>query len=188
MKSRFNPLVAVVVAVGGCTLGSCGHHVEPTSISVVDSVRHYYPVVSGRTLNVNFVVENTGQEPLVLSEIHPSCGCIIAQEDYSKRVIPPGDQLHLDFLFNTKKNIGYVKHVIRLYGNMAPDGRSELSFDLNIVPPSLYIPDYEEVYEEERGASSSSLFKGQEKGKGYYTDDTNAQDIHDENAKDSRMP
>ena len=39
-------------------------------------------------------------------------------------------------------------HRIRIFGNMLPDGRAELKFDVNVVPDADYTRDYEELYQD----------------------------------------
>lgn len=168
-SSLLAPTILILLPLLSLSLGSCSKKVGPTTVEITDSVRHYYPIVSGRDLSVNYILTNTGTEPLIISDIHPSCGCIIAENDYSKRIVPPGGKLHLDFTFSSKKNLGYVRHTIRLYGNMLPKGRANMVFDVNIVPPSHYTPDYEETYEQDRSEVSRTV-EGQELGKGYYVD------------------
>ena len=71
------------------------------------------------------------------------------------------------------KNIGYVQHVIRIYGNIHPNGMVKLVFDVNVVPHADYTRDYEELYKEEveRSALVRGLVDGDESEKGYYVDD-----------------
>lgn len=52
------------------------------------------------------------------------------------KVTPPHDSLVVSFTFDSSKNVGYVKHAIRLYGNILPRGMATLVFDVNVVPPS----------------------------------------------------
>ncbi|MDD4760940.1 MAG: DUF1573 domain-containing protein, partial [Bacteroidaceae bacterium] len=56
---------------------SCAKKVGPTTVQVEDSIRHYYPLVLGDNLDVVYKVTNTGFSPLVITDIQPSCGCII---------------------------------------------------------------------------------------------------------------
>ena len=55
------------------SLMACSGRIEPTSARVVDPVRHYYPMVAGDRLTIAYEIENTGSNPLVISEIQTSC-------------------------------------------------------------------------------------------------------------------
>ena len=66
-------LVLMVVLV---SLSGCKKRVSPTTLSVTDSVRHYYPIVAGEKLNVVYTVVNRGDDPFLIDDVQPSCGCI----------------------------------------------------------------------------------------------------------------
>lgn len=153
------------------SLASCSKKVSTTSVHVEDSVRHYYPIVAGEELKLEYTLTNTGKEPLVIDDIQPSCGCILG--DVSKKFVPPGADVVLPFTFTSNKNIGYVRHTIRLFCNVRPRGVINLVFDVNIVPPADYTRDYEEVYNEqkqEESAGADELVNGKASEKGYYVD------------------
>lgn len=67
----------------------CKKEVRPTSMTIKDSIRHYYPIKQGQQLELMFTITNTGDAPLIISEIQPSCGCIIL--DKSSHIIIPED-------------------------------------------------------------------------------------------------
>lgn len=161
------PLVRGVL-IAGIILASagCRKRVSPTHIRVADSVRHYYPIVTGDKLRMTYVIKNEGSEPFMIDEIHPSCGCIVKPIDV--KAIPPHDSLTLFFTFDSSKNIGYVCHKIRLYGNVLPRGMATLVFDVNVVPPSSDQPDYEETYQKKKDALIKEMVDGAPAEKGYY--------------------
>lgn len=124
---------------------ACRHSVSPTSIVVQDSIRHYYPLLQGEDLNLEFRIANVGDEPLVITEIMPSCGCVVVDEKFDK-IILPNKEAKLLFNFKSQKFSGYVKHTIRIFGNIKPKGMALLTFDLHVVPPYDTSPDYEERF------------------------------------------
>lgn len=142
-------------------LTSCKKKVGVTTVEVEDPVRHYYPVVAGDELSLTYRLTNVGTEPLVIDDVQPSCGCIVA--DVPDGIVPPGDDLLLRFTYDSSKNVGYVRHVVRLFGNIVPDGVVSLVFDVNVVPPSDNVPDYEERHRATLSASERS-------DGGYYVD------------------
>lgn len=89
------------------------------------------------------------------------------------KVTPPHDSLIVSFTFDSSKNVGYVKHAIRLYGNILPRGMATLVFDVNMVPPSDHDPDYEEVFKQQKDAEGGmdELVDGKPSEKGYYVDE-----------------
>lgn len=138
--------IFLLTALPLCFTG-CRKEVRPTSMTIKDSVRHYYPIKQGQQLDIMFTITNTGDAPLIISEMQPSCGCIIL--DKSSHIIIPEDGIRqFKATYNSIKNVGEVVHRIRIFGNMLPDGRAELKFDVNVVPDADYTRDYEELYQE----------------------------------------
>ena len=68
--------ILLLTALPLCFTG-CRKEVRPTSMTIKDSVRHYYPIKQGQQLDIMFTITNTGDAPLIISETQPSCGCII---------------------------------------------------------------------------------------------------------------
>ncbi len=151
----------------------CKKRVHPVALQVADSIRHYYPIVAGEKLDISYRVYNRGDDPFLIEDIQPSCGCIVG--DTNAKIIPPNDSVTLVFTFDSSKNVGYVRHCIRVFGNVLPKGMATLVFDVNVVPPSDRDPDYEEIYQEkkERRANIEGLVDGTSSQKGYYVDETN---------------
>ena len=174
-----NSMIRMWVKVAACvcglacmaTLGSCRKNIGMTTVHVPDSVRHYYPILTGEILNLSFLLENTGDQPLIIRDIQTSCGCIVPELD--THMLLPGKQVRLLFKYESAKNIGYVDHTIRIYGNIKPNGVYKLKFDTNVVTHADYTRDYEELYKEEVERSNiiRGLVDGDESEKGYWTDD-----------------
>ena len=158
-------MLAVLLLTSGCE-----KRMVPTALQVVDSIRHYYPIVAGEKIHFSFVLRNIGDSPLLLDDIQPSCGCIAGK--LNANIIPPHDTLTVSFTFDSSKNVGYVRHAIRLYGNILPRGMATLIFDVNVVPPSDHDPDYEEIFQEQKEAEGGvkDLVDGRPAEKGYYVD------------------
>lgn len=160
-----------------CTLfctTSCRKKVELTRVMVEDSIRHYYPLVQGTDLVLSCRIANTGKTPLVLTDIQPSCGCI-AENLNDNNVVPPGKIGNFRFTYRSERNSGYVKHAIRFFGNIEPEGIAVLTFDVNVVPPALGSPDYEELHKEREeydiAAGIKSLVDGEANQRGYWVND-----------------
>lgn len=142
-KSKYI-LGGIAALLSAMAMYSCRIDVKYTSMSVVDSVRYYSPILRGDEFEMDFLVTNTGDSPLIIDEILTSCGCVAANTK-GKIMLPPGRSTNLYFRFNSAKNIGYVSHEIYLYGNMKPNGMAILRFDVNVVPESHNRKDYEEL-------------------------------------------
>lgn len=165
-KSVFYIFLLAVLPFG---FAGCKKKILPTSMTIKDSVRHYYPIKQGQQLDIMFTVTNTGNAPLIISEIQPSCGCIILDKS-SHIIIPEQGIRQFKATYNSTKNVGEVIHRIRLFGNMLPQGKAELKFDVNVVPDADYTRDYEELYQEFNAKNGivREVVDGKESELGYY--------------------
>ncbi|MEG1573477.1 MAG: DUF1573 domain-containing protein [Bacteroidales bacterium] len=117
--------------------------IKNTEISVDDSDKDYGAIRRGEILPVQFVVTNVGNKPLIIEDIITSCGCIKIDKR-SIEVVNPGLKVHLKFIYDTSRNMGYLDHIITIYGNIAPKGKYELKFHVNIVAESYELKEYED--------------------------------------------
>ncbi len=76
-RAAFCALAILAVLAAPLALTSCRESVQPTTISVKDSVRHYYPVIRGDEVKLSYEITNTGDNTLVITDIMPSCRAII---------------------------------------------------------------------------------------------------------------
>ena len=167
MKRRLILLLLLCVVLPGCN-----QRLEYTSVELKDPVRHYYPILQGQELMIITKLTNTGDVPLVVEDVQPSCGCI-ATDFKGKTMIPPGQFMFVTIRYDSKKNVGKVEHAVRFWGNIRPDGMAMMRFDVNVVPDANYHRDYEELYEEDKSAGGLRDLitgTGTETGLGYYTD------------------
>lgn len=143
-----------------------------TTMEIQDNHRHYFPVLAGQEKDLSFKLKNTGPNPLMITDIITSCGCLKLGDGVGTFSVPPGKERILTLSYNSSKNVGYVKHYIALYGNFEKSPYQEIVFDIHVVPNALYTQDYEELYADEikRQGDLKVLVDGAENNKGYYMD------------------
>ena len=143
-KPKFGALLLLALLV----LSSCSKELLPAEVIIIDPARHYYPVVQGELMGVNYEIENISDNPLFIQEIQTTCGCIIPRDDLPIVILPHKKGfVHLDF--NTIKNNGYAEHFVYCYGNFKDSNMVELQFDTNVVPQADYFRDYEQLWKEQ---------------------------------------
>lgn len=142
---------------------------EPTSISIKDPVRHYFPIVQGDELSITCELTNDGEEDLAITDIFPS-NFSIRRDTPMPGIIPSGKTEVMHFTFASDKNIGLARHVIRFYGNIKEDGIDSLVFDVHIVRPTLDGSDYEEQYFRNKQDLIEELVDGDMGQKLYWVD------------------
>lgn len=151
-------------------LCSCSKKVNPTDVVAEDPIRHYLPILEGSDFVLNYKLRNVGENTLVITDIQSSCGCLVL--DSYTGIIPAKKEGIIRLKFNSSKNIGYVFNQIWVYGNMLPEGILLLEFDINVVPNSGFVLDYEERYKKylEDRMSLEDLVDGNFSYKRYYVD------------------
>lgn len=129
------------------TMTSCRKTVKPTAIQIEDSIRHYPATILGDELVMEYTVRNIGNDMLVITDIQPAVPTIEVDEK-NVNMIPPGKEAKLKFTFHSDKNIGLARHIIRIFGNIVPNGEAQIIFDTHVVRPSTNLSDYEEYYQD----------------------------------------
>jgi hypothetical protein len=79
-----------------------------TTVKWSDTAIDFGTKKMGDLVNITFACTNTGNKPLYLYDVHPSCGCTLV--DYSKAPIAPGQQGKIEAQFDTKKSHPSVVH------------------------------------------------------------------------------
>lgn len=137
----------VLLTAAMSTMTSCRKTVKPTAIQIEDSIRHYPATILGDELVMEYTVRNIGNDMLVITEIQPAVPTIEVDEK-NVNMIPPGKEAKLKFTFHSDKNIGLARHIIRIFGNIVPNGEAQIIFDTHVVRPSTNLSDYEEYYQD----------------------------------------
>src|SRR5258705_2342268 len=75
-----------------------------TTMQWIDSVKDYGKITEGQKLEVLFRFKNTGNKPLVIESVHPSCGCTVA--DPPKEPIAPGAEGEIKGSFDSNGKSG----------------------------------------------------------------------------------
>lgn len=164
-------LLAVLFITGCEKSDKENQFLAKTTMQIDDPVRHYYPVLQGLKQNIIVKVTNTGNEPLKIHKVLPSCGCTIAK--FSTSAIAPGNDGFIQMEYDSTKNIGYVGIYTTIIANTDKHHHT-MFFDINVVPESLHTKDYEELYriEQEKKAGVDEAVEGGTNQRGYVVDST----------------
>jgi len=86
-----------------------------TTIQWLDSSKNFGKIEEGQLLEVSFRFKNTGDKPLVIARVQPSCGCTVAEQ--SKEPIAPGSEGQIKASFNSQGRIGINHKSLNVYAN-----------------------------------------------------------------------
>ena len=97
-----------------------------TSIQWLDTVRDFGTITEGEKLEVSFRFKNSGDKPLVIERVTPTCGCTVA--DPPKEPIPPGKEGVIRGVFDSNGRIGPAHKTLTVLSNTKPSQEKSLVF------------------------------------------------------------
>jgi len=118
---------AGTVNMSGATMDSS----KFTSIEWLDSVdKNFGKIAEGRKLDVSFRFKNTGDKPLIIQKVQPSCGCTVAEEP--NEPVPPGQEGVIKASFNSEGRLGANHKTLYVTANTKTKQSHELHFEVEV--------------------------------------------------------
>ena len=109
---------------------AAGDSANFTTIQWMDSVRSFDKIVEGQKLEVVYHFKNTGNKPLVITEVSPQCGCTVA--DKPTEPIMPGKEGEIKAAFDSQGKIGQQHKNITVKANTRPTQSFNLQFMVEV--------------------------------------------------------
>ncbi|MBY5952411.1 MULTISPECIES: DUF1573 domain-containing protein [Algoriphagus] len=88
-------------------------------------------IVQGQKVSHTFELTNTGESPLVISNVAATCGCTVPS--WPKEPIAPGASAEIQVSFNSAGKMGKQNSVVRIYSN-ASEPIEKVSLISNVLP------------------------------------------------------
>lgn len=108
-------------------------------ISIDNEVLDFGAMLEGTVITHNFIVENKGNEPLLIPRVRSNCACAVA--DYSKEVLP-GKKGSITVEFDSKGSGGMtVDYKIRVETNDPKKGEFDLTIAGHVDPVAIITPE-----------------------------------------------
>lgn len=121
MKSFFS-----IITLCTCLVAGVAAQARFTSST---QMQHLGQIEWKRPVTVQYTVTNTGNEPLVLSEVEPDCACTDVR--WTKTPIAPGEKGTVDVTFDAEA-LGHFQKSVAIFTNAAPH-LVYLKFDGEVV-------------------------------------------------------
>jgi hypothetical protein len=103
-----------------------------TTIQWMDTARDFGKINEGEKLEVAFKYKNTGDKPLVIRMVRPSCGCTLAETP--GKPLDPGATGEIKALFNSEGKSGIQHKTITVDANTKGKQLHVLSFQVEVAP------------------------------------------------------
>lgn len=101
-------------------------------ITFEESEYNFGDIHQGEKVEHIFTFENTGTEPLILSNVNVTCGCTAT--DWPRTPVVPGDTAQLKVTFNSTGKMGSQTKVVTVISN-AVNSQERIRMVGNILPP-----------------------------------------------------
>jgi hypothetical protein len=103
-----------------------------TLINWVDTVINVGNITEGDTAFANFKFRNSGETPLFILGVKPSCGCTIV--DYPRNSLASGDSKFIKAKFGTSHMRGFARKTILVTTNTRNGGgKTLLTIEANVL-------------------------------------------------------
>ena len=91
---------------------------DPTTVQVIDSVYDFGKISEGELVEYSYRFRNTGNKPLVVTNVSASCGCTVPEKP--EEPIKPGEMGFIKVKFNSENRPGEVRKTITVTSNANP--------------------------------------------------------------------
>ena len=103
-----------------------------TSIQWLDSTHQDLGRINeGQVVEISWRFKNTGDKPLVISNVSASCGCTVP--DKPEKPIAPGGEETIRAQFDSKDRVGPQHKDVYVEANTSGSPSTKLSFSLEVV-------------------------------------------------------
>lgn len=103
-----------------------------TTIQWLDSTdQDLGTVIEGAKVTVIWRFKNTGNKPLVIENVHASCGCTVAEKP--EGAVPPGGEDRIRAVFNSEGRQGLQMKEVTVMANTSPRPDQILNFKVNVT-------------------------------------------------------
>jgi len=90
-----------------------------TTMAFADTVHEFGTINEGEKVSYTFKYKNTGENPLILEDVRPSCGCTLPE--WTKDPIAPGAEGLIKVVYNSEGRPGEFHKTITVIANTAEE-------------------------------------------------------------------
>ncbi len=99
-------------------------------LSFKETTHDFGDITQGDVVEHVFAFENTGNEPLILSDVKTTCGC--TAPSWPKEPVMPGESAEMTVKFNSRGKMGRITKVITVVSNAGAN--KTVKIVTNILP------------------------------------------------------
>lgn len=103
-------------------------------IQFTESVHEFGDITQGDKVAYTFEFTNTGDAPIVISNVQTTCGCTASS--WPREPVLPGESSKIDVTFNSANKIGHQNKVITIISN-ATNNPERVKIVTNVLKPAV---------------------------------------------------
>ena len=108
-------LYLIILAVSLYSIMPCFAQETTPEFKFEKKIIKYDKVKEGKVLYFDYIFENVGDRPLIITDIKVTCGC--TKPEWKKAPVMPGKRDTIHVSFDTKGKIGWQDRVLEVYSN-----------------------------------------------------------------------
>lgn len=99
-------------------------------ITFAEATHDFGEINQGDRVTYTFSYENTGNEPLILSDVRTTCGCTAT--NWSREPLAPGEKSEITVNFNSRGKVGMQNKVVTITSN-AINNSERIKITANVI-------------------------------------------------------
>jgi hypothetical protein len=103
-------IILLFAVIAGFALNASAQTDTKPEFKFVEEKHDFGKIPQGTPVTTNFEYTNIGEEPLILTNVQPTCGCTIA--DYTKTPVKKGDKGIIKITYNAALAQSFNKTII----------------------------------------------------------------------------
>jgi hypothetical protein len=104
---------------------------EGPVLAFVEKSHDFGDIKQGEKVSYTFTFTNTGNKPLIISNVATTCGCTVSK--WTKEPVAPGKSGEVSATFDSTGKMSMQKKVVTVYSNSAT-GIQTVSLVTNVLP------------------------------------------------------
>lgn len=133
MKKGVITLFVLLMAAVGFAQTATADAEQGAQIVFQESEHNFGDISQGDKVSYTFNFENTGNEPLIISNVITTCGC--TAPSWPREPIAPGESAKIDVVFNSAGKMGVQNKIITVVSN-AVNAQERVKLTGNVLPKS----------------------------------------------------
>lgn len=117
--------------LNGLAQSQNGESTNGAEITFAESSKNFGDITQGDVVKHTFKFENTGNQPLILSNVLVTCGCTATS--WPRDPVAPGKSAEIAVRFDSKGKNGAQNKIITVVSN-AINPREKVSIKANVLP------------------------------------------------------